>query len=43
MQISEMERKIEKMFLVVYMTAFDIVPADSKYYKENTCHQQPRF
>ena len=30
MKISKIERKIQKMFLDFQMTAFDIVPADSK-------------
>ena len=31
------------MFLVFQIIAFDIVPADSKYNKENTCDRQPMF
>ena len=31
------------MFLVFEIIAFDIVPADSKYNKENTCDRQPMF
>ena len=43
MKISKMERKIEKMLLVFSIIAFDIVPADSKYNKENTCNRQSMF
>ena len=31
------------MFLVFEIIAFDIVPADSKYNKENTCDRQRMF
>ena len=31
MKIPKMERKIKKMFLVFQITAFDLVPGDSKY------------
>ena len=31
------------MVLVFQIVAFDIVPADSKYYKENTCHPEIMF
>ena len=43
MQISKMDRKIDKMFLVFKIIAFDIVTADSKYYKDITCHRQSMF
>ena len=38
-----MDVKIDKMLLVFQATGFDIVPADSKYYKENTCHRELMF
>ena len=43
MKISKTERKIEEMFLVFQIIAFDIVPADSKYNKDNTCDRQLMF
>ena len=43
MNISKMERKIEKMVFVFKIIAFDIVPADSKYNKQNTCDRQSMF
>ena len=43
MKISKKERKIEKMFLVLQIIAFDIVLAVSKYNKENTCDPQAMF
>ena len=43
MNISKMERKIQEMLLVFYIIAFDVVPADSKYKKENTCDRQSMF
>ena len=38
-----MHRKIDNMILVFYRIAFDVVPADFKYYKENTCHRESMF
>ena len=38
-----MEREIEKTILVFQIIAFDIVPKDSKYNKENTCDRQSMF
>ena len=35
--------KNQKMFLDFQMTAFDIVPADSKQKKEKTCDKQSVF
>ena len=43
MKISKMERKIHGMFLVFSIIAFDVVPADYKYNKENTCDRQSMF
>ena len=43
MQISKLERKNDKMFLVFYIIAFELVLANLKYYKENTCHPQSVF
>ena len=39
----KMERKIEEMFLVFSIVAFDVVPAGSKYNIENTCDRQSMF
>ena len=38
-----MERKIDKNFLPFQIIAFDTVPADSKYKKENICDSQSMF
>ena len=35
--------KKEKIFLLFQIIAFEIVRADSKYKKENTCDRQSRF
>ena len=40
MNISKMDKKIDKIILVFQIAAFDKVAADSNYYKENTCHSQ---
>ena len=43
MKISKMEKNIEKRFLVFQIIAVDVVPADKKYNKENTCDRQTMF
>ena len=43
MKISKVKGKIQKIFLVFQIISFDIVPADSKYNKENTCDQESMF
>ena len=43
MNIAKMEKKIQKMRLVFHIVAFHIVPADTKYNKENTCNRQTMF
>ena len=40
---SENGGKIETMFLVFQKIAFDTVPADSKYNKENACDRLSIF
>ena len=40
MEISKMERKILKMFVVFHIIVFYIVPDDSEYNKKNTCDRQ---
>ena len=42
-KISKMEKKIEKIILLCWIIAFDTVPADSKYNKENTCDRLSMF
>ena len=43
MKVLRMERKTEKMFLVFWIIALDIVTADSKYNKQNICDRQSMF
>ena len=43
MKIWKIDRKVQKMFLIFYKIAFDIVPSDSKYNRENTCDRQSMF
>ena len=40
MRISKIERKIEQIFLVFQIIAFDIIPAESTYTQENTCDRE---
>ena len=39
----KMAKKFNKILLRFYIIAFELVPANSKYYKENTCHRQTMF
>ena len=43
MQIPKIETKIDKKFLLFKIIAFELVPVNSKYFKENTCHRQSMF
>ena len=41
--MSKIKGKIEIKFSVFQITAFDVVPADSKYKKDNNCDRQSMF